>query len=728
MTKLAEATTTLDKTIKEFDEEVNKKKSNAANVQALTRDYRVAREEHINLVATIKLLEYEKKMIPIFHPRDNIKAIRVENVPNNVRGAGRTKRYIAHATTSEDEDHCLELSRVWIEENFTKDFVSEIDDFAEFNSFVCLGPNEGYLYPNSGEGFFNFQKDYKYAPDCNQAHVIAIRVRMEFARNRKKIEEYKGIDANDIEPLEWVEMYPILDDDIELSFKVNGRWYKDDKGSEFDFSKVMKRLSTTINYKEILKNCKAISHRELAFRFQRNLSQITQGNHTLLKAGNWTLSCRRLILPLSDVDYCVHKFGDPEKHQYHFIDIKDQNVFVTVTTKQISMIKYDICKERYFGVEKHSSPPTIVPLQTEWVKTNFTEKQLLAIKAFAAEGKKKFLQCPVEADLEVIPTMDISQNPTVMYQNRGDGICAFAAFASALFYKNFFEEASSIMTFCIDFQENSSDCFRTVQAIYDFVHECEKFKHFRRCYRCEKVAETKNPFQIVENEESMQLLVIRASDNSANHAVSVVGGFIFDSNSKNALPFTVDGMDCCCGPDVKFDSIHYGYIWKTHGAVSEKTKKTLQSELISESIYSNTSNKNNNLEEKHLIEYHDSVGIDNCCSTMACVLYFLNYRIEAKKLIEIGKQLFSKCLWNSACTMCQKMSHMKEFSTFLEGKEYRLEKSKNGFTYSKWFETFGSTKIQLLLLETKDETLIPVGVASGLVFCAKFKRALPCSK
>jgi hypothetical protein len=65
--------------------------------------------------------------------------------------------------------------------------------------------------------------------------------------------------------------------------------------------------------------------------------------------------------------------------------------------------------------------------------------------------------------------MDISSNPSIVYQNNESEICAFASFASALNYLEFHNEASWLMEFCQEFYAKKENFHRIVSQIVKFV-------------------------------------------------------------------------------------------------------------------------------------------------------------------------------------------------------------------------------------------------------------------
>jgi hypothetical protein len=72
-------------------------------------------------------------------------------------------------------------------------------------------------------------------------------------------------------------------------------------------------------------------------------------------------------------------------------------------------------------------------------------------------------------------------------------------------------------------------------------------------------------FDILQNHSVWPTLcILRGSDNSVNHAITVVDNFIFDSNCPYAMQLTRDNLDwCCCSDeistDVKYVEVMFSY-------------------------------------------------------------------------------------------------------------------------------------------------------------------------
>jgi len=63
------------------------------------------------------------------------------------------------------------------------------------------------------------------------------------------------------------------------------------------------------------------------------------------------------------------------------------------------------------------------------------------------------------------------------------------------------------------------------------------------------------------------LCVLRGKDGGVNHAVTIVGDWIFDGNNSEALPLNQTSLDWCCSMEnikVMYDGVHKAYRFFHH--------------------------------------------------------------------------------------------------------------------------------------------------------------------
>ena len=82
----------------------------------------------------------------------------------------------------------------------------------------------------------------------------------------------------------------------------------------------------------------------------------------------------------------------------------------------------------------------------------------------------------------------------------------------------------------------------------------------------------------IMNKTDFKLMQIHTSDNHQCHAVCATQDYIFDCNASNALPMSLEGLNCSCGENAEFQGIVYGY----HSLRLVQTKREKQVLFITE--------------------------------------------------------------------------------------------------------------------------------------------------
>jgi hypothetical protein len=269
-----------------------------------------------------------------------------------------------------------------------------------------------------------------------------------------------------------------------------------------------------------------------------------------------------------DEDYDEDELGRYVFPQPRYVYCRSKNLKLPMTEIQISRIKYDTKTKTFYGIEQEPSiddpknfHPKYINLKQSWIKENFTPNQINFFKEEAERGNSRFLSVPLGDKIEIKPTMDISSNPLILYQNNESAICAFASFASVLHYLEFYNEARRLMEFCHEFYEKKENFHRILGQIVKFVLGDSVFKaSFNKLYQPQKVKRGFLPYNMNDHDlKSIFLVCLHQDDNHTSHAVSVADNLIFDCNATNALPLTKEGLDCCCGENASFRYFYGGY-------------------------------------------------------------------------------------------------------------------------------------------------------------------------
>ena len=228
---------------------------------------------------------------------------------------------------------------------------------------------------------------------------------------------------------------------------------------------------------------------------------------------------------------------------------------------QISAIRWDKKDKCYYGQDynKKTGHQYATRLENEWV-TKHWDKKFLELVQNKANCNYKYVHVPIGNCHEVVPKEDISQNPLVFYTQRGENTCVFSSFASALHFNGYLDEAIEVFEFGRQFVNNQFEyTYKAPQELVYFIQRNKKiFKHFNRVFEVKKIRSSHNLI-LNKNDFGLKLVVLHGDDNQKNHAVTISGKWIFDSNIDHALVLDQDGLDDCSGKDSKTIGVHYGY-------------------------------------------------------------------------------------------------------------------------------------------------------------------------
>jgi hypothetical protein len=267
---------------------------------------------------------------------------------------------------------------------------------------------------------------------------------------------------------------------------------------------------------------------------------------------------------IASTNALIHR-GERDCPQIFYVNLLKEPSFMTKsytyneTKTQVSRLRYRPEDNTWLGYQLKDHKVTV--LEEEWVM-KLPEKVRRRALEEAEKGNRKFIPMPVGDIIEVIPTMDISRNPIVQFQQKDLDTCAFSSLASALFYLGYVEQAVLLHAYGEEWTlRNEELTERTLEAIVKFIPTTKKFKYFRKHYKPHRLNQNYDIFEKVPANE-IRLIVIIMSDNTESHAVTVVNDYIFDANCTNALPLTLEGFDCCCGVDATFVGVSKGYHWR----------------------------------------------------------------------------------------------------------------------------------------------------------------------
>ena len=200
---------------------------------------------------------------------------------------------------------------------------------------------------------------------------------------------------------------------------------------------------------------------------------------------------------------------------------------------------------------------TVVELKEDWVRETFSDNFADELK----RNQKGYVEVPVgdykESHLYRFPHLMLQHAPGIVYQQKGGmNLCIPNALASVLAVLGFETEARIIHEYGVKILL-SGDGINVLKLIQEKAREVlpnwlefRKYTHHR--------AQKGKKVEVIDNERSIFLGVMAASDGHRTHAVAVHGGFVYDANESIAIPFTQEGLDYCTStPSRKSNFLHF---------------------------------------------------------------------------------------------------------------------------------------------------------------------------
>ena len=148
------------------------------------------------------------------------------------------------------------------------------------------------------------------------------------------------------------------------------------------------------------------------------------------------------------------------------------------------------------------------------------------------------------------------------------------------------------------------------------------YRNIRKIYNISKLDKQHNILvSKILNKTDFKLIQIHSSDNHQSHAVCVTQDYIFDCNASNALPMSLEGLNCSCGENAEFQGIVYGY----HFVKRISSHKMLTNEV-------------NKFEITIKYQVKDS-NVPNCPYTsLANILHQIGFKRESKIILHLKEE------------------------------------------------------------------------------------------
>jgi hypothetical protein len=280
-----------------------------------------------------------------------------------------------------------------------------------------------------------------------------------------------------------------------------------------------------------------------------------------------------------------------------FVDIEASQLQIFVDKRQVQRVQFIPIGRIESSVVKLSEPAEpnnyngtfvgvltdgrCIKLTTEYVAENFPPAFLNQVVQHSLMNKPKFFNVPPGAPRTMGDHKMLNPNyPKVAYMQLGRGTCLFSSFASALHYVGLHEPAKEVAEQAVIW--STDETIFNWQGLLQLVQSSCHWLVPRRLHKAS--------FDILKDQsEYPTVLQLQATDGGTQHAVTVVGGLVFDSNCERALPLSLKTLDYCCSTDDKdgnYHGIYHGYrfseIITKNGSKWEKLKKKFNTNFFLE--------------------------------------------------------------------------------------------------------------------------------------------------
>jgi hypothetical protein len=212
-------------------------------------------------------------------------------------------------------------------------------------------------------------------------------------------------------------------------------------------------------------------------------------------------------------------------------------------------------KEPYF--QGTLADGTYLRLEDEYVRDNFPTSFVDKVVEKGSEGKSHaFIHVPPGA-----PRTDDGHEmmdrrlPRIKYRQSGQSTCLFSSVASALFYLGVTNIAQKIACEAPKYAADAVAATESWRALLRIMGESCRFLIPEKLQL--------KAFDVLRDiSEYPTVMTLEAVDGGTQHAVTVVGKYIFDANCVRVLPLTTKSLDYCCSTDStkgKYSNVYRGY-------------------------------------------------------------------------------------------------------------------------------------------------------------------------
>ena len=514
----------------------------------LRKELKSISNEWVFCKTQLLLNNYRSKCSHYFHPFNNIKAVKkdIKKDINNKNTIEET--YYAYVINEQGKEITKRVDPQFIRDKLSKDYLNYFDKHQEQKGWLCFDKDDILETQSPDDEFKKKQKtlakSYRYNTNGDGDTILYLRVNF--------VMESEGPRTN--------KTFLYKSDSLTFHYKTcRSRYYKrfSNRNEVDDLDPIPLGEQQNINFLDIIgrsdmdiDDLKIPLSDKLLFKALKN----SINEHKAQRISN-----KRLI-DRYDPEFKNEDQGILGKIQMNYVNTRCRN-FKMQEHYQISRIRFNVKKNEWEGVQfENDQTLSVVKLNEKWVISNFPKYHKF-FKAKSIEGSNKFLQVPIGDVIDVHPTMDISNNPSVKYLQGQNDICVFASLASILHFNGMILEAEIVFNMRNDNIFKKNAC-KIIQTLLQIIQQDKRFKTFRRYYRNIKLDKNHDIFSHSILDGEFKLIVIKSDDNQMSHAVCLSNKFIFDSNVSKCLPMTREGINCCCGKNHNYIGILFGYYFQ----------------------------------------------------------------------------------------------------------------------------------------------------------------------
>ena len=216
----------------------------------------------------------------------------------------------------------------------------------------------------------------------------------------------------------------------------------------------------------------------------------------------------------------------------------------------------------------------IVDLHDEWVEENISESFKKMLMSLHGKNTAGFILIP-EGENEKHKDETYSflpDAPETKYHNiQGEHRCVLGSAASGLHFLGHYRLAQLVSSAGQNKHQNGYGLLHFRKVI---ENQCTQEE--RKIFQLIKLKTCKilNTWDVLVNAPAYRMCVIgiRSTDGKTDHAITIVGNWIFDSNFERALPLTRESLDLCSSSadrNTDFAGVTRGYMLKARSTANK---------------------------------------------------------------------------------------------------------------------------------------------------------------